>query len=161
MVRGRKPLPSSIKELSGSYDKNPQRRNGQEPIPPKGIPVAPKYLDRMAKYEWRHTCKLLEAMGVLSEADKSALTFYCQTYSEWRKAVAYCDKYGAWAIGKDGNGNTTTTRNEWDRIRERSADACRRWLIEFGLTPSARTRLQVNEQTKDEFDIFLSRYSKN
>ena len=96
-----------------------------------------------------------------SYSRRSALTFYCQTYSEWRKAIVYCEKYGAWTIGKDSNGNTTTTRNEWDRIRERCADSCRKWLIEFGLTPSARTRLQVTEETKDEFDVFLSRYTKN
>ncbi len=161
MVRGRKPMPSAIKELRGDYDKNPQRRNKKEPKPPSGIPNAPRYLDRLAKNEWRQTCKLLAAMNVLSSADRSALTFYCQTYSEWRKAIAYCEKYGAWTIGKDSNGNTTTTRNEWDRIRERCADSCRKWLIEFGLTPSARTRLQVTEETKDEFDVFLSRYAKN
>lgn len=154
-------MPTAIRELRGNFDKDPQRRNKREPKPPKGIPKPPTYLDRMAKHEWRQTCKLLDAMGVLTEADRSALTLYCQTFSEWRKAIAYCDKYGAWTIGKDSIGNTTTTRNEWDRIRERSADACRKWLIEFGLTPSARTRLQVSQDTKDDFDVFLSRYSTN
>jgi len=161
MVRGRKPMPSAIKELRGDYDKNPQRRNKKEPKPPEGIPNPPRYLDRLAKHEWRQTCRLLAAMNVLSSADRSALTFYCQTYSEWRKAIAQCAEHGAWTIGQDSNGNTTTSRNEWDRIRERCADSCRKWLIEFGLTPSARTRLQVTEETKDEFDVFLSRYTKN
>lgn len=161
MAKGRKPKPTAVHELNGSYDINPKRRNKSEPKPPSGRPVAPRYLDRLAKNEWRQTCELLEKMGVLSLADKSALTLYCQTFSEWRKAIVYCDKYGAWTIGKDGNGNTTTTRNEWDRLRERSAESCRKWLVEFGLTPSARTRLQVTEETKDEFDLFMNRYSDN
>mgnify|MGYP003627554269 CR=1 FL=1 len=161
MPKGRRPAPTAIQELRGNYDKNPQRKNRKEPKPPKGMPVAPRYLDRVAKHEWRETCKLLDAMGILSTADRSGLTLYCQTFSEWRKAIVYCEKYGAWAVFKDGKDNPQTTRNEWDRVRERTADACRKWLVEFGLTPSARTRLQVTEETKDEFDVFLSRYTRN
>mgnify|MGYP003646193124 CR=1 FL=1 len=160
-MRGRKPMPSAVQELRGGYDKNPSRRKKSEPKPPDGIPKAPRYLNRLAKNEWRHICKLLHSMGILTMADRSALTLYCQTYSQWRKAVEFCAKYESWSVGKDNNGNVTTTRHEWDKVRERTADSCRRWLIEFGLTPSARTRLQVTEEVKDEFDTFLSRYSSN
>ena len=161
MPKGRRPAPSAVQELRGSYDKNPQRKNKKEPKPPKGMPKAPRYLDRLAKHEWRETCKLMDAMGILSTADRSALILYCQTFSEWRKAIVYCDKFGAWTISEDSKGNPQTTRNEWDRVRERCAESCRKWLVEFGLTPSSRTRLQVNEEVQDDFDAFLSRYSSN
>lgn len=157
--RGRKPLPTAMHELSGAYQKNPKRRKKKEPAAPKDSPTCPRYLDRLAKNEWRHVTGLLEKMNVLSAADKSALAIYCETYSEWRKAIEMCKQYGAWQVIKNSRGEIDTKRHEWDRVRERTADACRRWLTEFGLTPSARTRLQVEETTKDDFDAFITRFS--
>jgi P27 family predicted phage terminase small subunit len=161
MVRGRKPMPSAVHELRGDYDKDPQRRRKNEPKPPTGSPKCPEFLNELAKQEFEFITRIMAKMHILSLADSSALAMYCQTFGQWREAVDMCAQYGSWNVGKDGKGNTTTTRNEWDRIRERSADSCRRWLIEFGLTPSARTRLQVSEEVKDDFDAFLSRYSTN
>lgn len=161
MVRGRKPMPSAVHELRGDYDKDPQRRRTNEPKPPEGNPDPPDFLDDYGKQEFEFVCRIMRSMNILSLADTSALSMYCQTFSQWRQAVDMCAKYGSWNVGKDSKGNPITTRNEWDRIREKSADSCRRWLIEFGLTPSSRTRLQVTEEVKDDFDAFLSRYSSN
>jgi P27 family predicted phage terminase small subunit len=161
MVRGRKPMPSAVHELRGDYEKDPQRRRVNEPKPPKGIPQAPEYLDEFAKEEFELITKIMNAMGILTLADSSALVMYCETFSSWRKAAAKTLESGAWTIRHDKDGNAISSRCEWDRIRERSADACRRWLIEFGLTPSARTRLQVSDEVKDDFDAFLARYSAN
>ena len=161
MVRGRKPMPSAVHELRGDYEKKPQRRRTNEPIPPKEKPQFADFLNDIAKTEFEFITNIMDKMKILSQADQSALTMYCQTFSQWREAVDMCAKYGSWVLGKDKNGNPFTTRNEWDRIRERSADSCRKWLIEFGLTPSARTRLQVDDDVKDDFDQFLARYSSN
>ena len=161
MVRGRKPMPSAVHELRGDYEKNPQRRRTNEPIPPKEKPQFADFLNDIAKTEFEFITNIMDKMKILSQADQSALTMYCQTFSQWREAVDMCAKYGSWVLGKDKNGTPFTTRNEWDRIRERSAASCRKWLIEFGLTPSARTRLQVDDDVKDDFDQFLARYSSN
>lgn len=56
-------------------------------------------------------------------------------------------------------GNVFSRRHEWDRVRERNMEACRKWLVEFGLTPSSRARVQVEEEVKDDFDTFLSRFN--
>lgn len=159
MPRGRKPLPSAMHELSGAYQKNPKRRKKNEPKAPAGKPICPRFLDKIAKQEWKHVTALLSEMRVLTTADKSALTIYCQTFSEWRKAADICQIEGAWSVVTNVRGETETKRHEWDRVRERTADACRRWLTEFGLTPSARTRLQVEETTEDDFDAFITRFS--
>tara|TARA_R100000808_G_scaffold21781_1_gene47135 strand:+ start:651 stop:1139 length:489 start_codon:yes stop_codon:yes gene_type:complete len=159
MPRGQKPLPAGIAELTGAYHKDPKRKRNNQPKPPTGTPTCPRYLSRIAKAEWRHVVELLKKMNVISLADKSALTMYCQTYSEWRKSVEMCEQYGAWNVVKKPDGSVDTKRHEWDRVRERTAEACRRWLTEFGLTPSARARLQVEENTADEFDAFISRFS--
>jgi P27 family predicted phage terminase small subunit len=155
MPRGRKPIPTRLKEISGAFDKDPQRRNDLEPVPPPGLPTCPDYLNDFAKAEWWHICDLLKQMGLLSTADESALIVYCQTWGEWRKAVDMVAKYGAWTVIKQGNGEVATKRTEFDRIRERTAEQLRRWLLEFGLTPSSRSRVQVNVSPEDELDVFL------
>ena len=68
-----------------------------------------------------------------------------------------CNKYGAWTVYKDKDGHILTRRNEFDRVRERSSESLRRWLTEFGLTPSSRSRVEINNpETGDELDRFFS-----
>ena len=86
---------------------------------------------------------------------------YCQTFSEWRKAVDMCQEHGAWSVTFDDNGIPDTKRNQWDSVREKTQEACRKWLVEFGLTPSARTKLEVETKTADDFDQFLMRFGNN
>lgn len=157
MARGRKPIPTALHELNGSYDKDPQRRRTQEPVAPNETPTVPDSLDEYGLCEWHHITTLLEQMNLLSSADKAALEIYCQTFSEWRKAVDMCNKYGAWTVYKDKDGHILTRRNEFDRVRERSSESLRRWLTEFGLTPSSRSRVEINKpETGDELDRFFS-----
>ncbi len=159
MVQGRKPLPTAVHEMTGAYDKNPKRRRKKEPKSPKTEPKCPAYLDRMAKHEWKVVTGMLRKLNILSEVDTTALSMYCQTYSDWRKAVKVTAKEGAWTVCTDKEGNIFSRRHEWDRVRERNMEACRKWLCEFGLTPSSRARVQVEEEVKNDFDSFLSRFN--
>ena len=157
MTRGRKPIPTALHELNGSYDKDPQRRRQNEPVAPPEAPALPDSLDEYGKCEWYYLTELLAEMNLLSRADKAAIEIYCQTFSEWRKAVDVCNQHGAWTTFHDKDGNIQTRRNEFDKIRERSAECLRRWLVEFGLTPSSRARVQVNKPDEgDELDRFFS-----
>jgi P27 family predicted phage terminase small subunit len=153
MPRGRKKIPTAIQELRGAYKKDPKRRNQTEPVAPKEKPRCPSHLDATAKAEWKFLTGILDELGVLSRADKTALVMYCQSYSEWRKAADMCQQYGAWQVKKDSKGELITKRHEWDRIREQTQEACRKWLIEFGLTPSARSRLTVEKPVQAIQDI--------
>lgn len=145
MTRGRKKTPTAILEMRGSLKKNPHLANHHEPAAPKEKPACPAYLDRIGKAEWKWLIKSLDDLGVLSRVDRDSLATYCQTYSEWRKAVKQCQDEGAWYEVVDRQGNQISRRHEWDRIREQTAEAMRKWLVEFGLTPSSRSRLKVEK----------------
>jgi P27 family predicted phage terminase small subunit len=142
--------------MTGALEKDPQRRNHLEPVAPDEPPICPDYLDAYAQAEWFHMTDLLLQMGLLSAADEAALTVYCQTWGEWRKAVDMVSKYGAWTVKKQADGEVITKRTEFDRIRERTAEQLRRWLLEFGLTPSSRSRVHVQISPEDELDVFLN-----
>ena len=63
-----------IRELEGNPGKRPL--NDREPTPPPGVPDCPEYLDDDARAEWFRTAGVLNEMGLLSRADRSALAAY-------------------------------------------------------------------------------------
>ena len=135
----RRPIPSHLQVIKGAYDKNPQRRNNAEPKAPKGLPPCPYNLDRLAKNEWKRICGELSLLGVLSQVDRGSLEIYCLSYSKWRKANKQLDKDGLTIVNSAGN----LVRHPANAVCDASAAMCYKLLIEFGLTPAARTRVQV------------------
>jgi P27 family predicted phage terminase small subunit len=132
---------------------NPGRRplNLAEPQPARGRPRAPKHLSVTARKAWRHLAPLLERMGVLTEVDGVALELL---------AEAYADYLGAQATLKAFGSNIYETKNESGSVMYRThpataimQDADRRiraWCAEFGLTPSARTRVKGEPPRKND-----------
>ena len=152
MPRGRKPTPSQILELKGSFQKNPQRRRLNEPQASATAPRCPAHLDAIAKAEWKKICTVLKDLGVLSKADRASIELYCQTYSQWRDACEKVSRHGSVLQVKTRSG-IIPKRNPFDIIRERNAVVCTRLLVEFGLTPSARSRIEVQQQESELISV--------
>ncbi len=140
-----RPLPFAVKEQRGTFKKNPQRRTTDEPAR-FGTPVKPRHLDPMASKEWGRINKLLDSMGVLSASDAPAIEQYCVVYSRWRNA-----------LDRINSGDTTPEGQVYSSASVREcreyADQVRRYLVEFGMTPSSRTRVSAvsDEPDDDEF----------
>ena len=137
-MRGVKPLPSAVKEASGAYAKNPQRRNDREPQPAKGAPAIPDSVtqDPIALEHWRQISSQLDQMRVLTQADQFILEIHCMSYASWyrlKTAVPYKD---------------TTAEHKHQALMLKT-------LTELGLTPSARTRLRAEEDTSNPFYDYL------
>lgn len=119
------PKPSALKVLNGSAAHNPGRVNRLEPKPAPGVTDPPAWLPRTgpARAAWDRNLPVLLRMRVLTEADAEALALGC---------VALAEYLAAKRRGEKG----------W----RRAADAWKRYqstLRDFGMTPSARTRVQM------------------
>ena len=68
-TRGRKPLPTALKELEGDRGKGRRPLNKDEPTPPQDNVKCPAWLMPEAKKEWKRLAPSLIAMGVLTEHD--------------------------------------------------------------------------------------------
>ena len=151
-MRGRKPKPTTIRLLEG----NPGKRavNSREPTPPSGIPRCPKYLDKEARREWIRTSKVLHQMGLLSLADRTALAAYCVAYSRWLDSETQVKKFGAIVKSPEKG---FPMKSPYLTIADQAMESMRKFMVEFGLTPSSRSRIKVPDggQAKDEFDAFL------
>ena len=136
-TRGRKPTPTAIKELEG----NPGKRalNDKEPKPQKKAPPCPKWLEPEAKKEWRRLAKKMEALGVLTEVDMAAFAGYCQAYARWKEAEEFISKHGS--ILKTASGYIQQIPQV--SIAQQNLKQMRNFCSELGLTPSARSRLNI------------------
>lgn len=153
MPAGRPPKPTHLRLAEGNPGKRPLPKN--EPKPKVCLPKAPVYLDGIARAAWVAIGGRLLGMKVMTDADAKALELVCMAYSQFRRAQAVVAKEGMTCevpvLNKDGEeiGSRIKKRPEV----EIAADAWRRvmrGLIEFGLTPSSRTKVQVAGQVAPE-----------
>jgi P27 family predicted phage terminase small subunit len=145
-TRGRKPKPTALKVLEGNPGKRPLNKN--EPKPEKKAPRCPSWLEPEAKKEWRRMSKQLEALGVLTQVDAAAFAGYCQAYARWKEAEEFLSKHGT--IFKTPSGYIQQVPQV--SIAQTYLKIMKDFCSEFGLTPSSRTRIVVNNKTAQSDD---------
>lgn len=135
---GRRPKPTAIKEMMGNPGKRPL--NECEPRP-DGVPTCPRYLSKAARKEWRRVAPRLVAMGsgMLTEVDRAAFACYCQAVGRIEDAERELVKYGN--VIKTPKGYPI--QNPYLAIANKATDQIRQFAVEFGMTPSSRSRVQV------------------
>lgn len=138
--RGFAPKPTRIEELQGRPGKRPVNR--KEPQPAQGpMPRAPHWLSEEAKREWRRVARQLHAIGLLTTLDGDALAMYCETLATWKRAEGQVRAKGE--VVKTTNGNII--QNPYLAIANRAKRDALVLMREFGMTPSARTRISVEK----------------
>jgi P27 family predicted phage terminase small subunit len=143
-MKGRKPVPTELRLLRG----NPRQHaiNKDEPKPEPAIPAAPPLLSKPAKEEWDRITAELNQIGLLTQIDRAALTIYCTAWGRFVEAETHLRAEGTRPEGK---------RNAWTGVSNQAIEQMRSMLGEFGLTPSARTRLSVKpSKSKEKESLF-------
>lgn len=141
-MRGRKPKPTNLKLLQGNPGHRPINKN--EPRPPVVAPDPPEHLNWIALAEWSRVCAELANLGLISQIDSSALAAYCQCYARWVEAEEGVKKSGLIIKTKDGN----IIQSPLVGIANTAMKLMHKFLIEFGMTPSCRSRLSGKDADK-------------
>lgn len=137
MKPGTRPKPTKVKLLEGNRGR---RKIGEgEPEPAPGRPTCPPHLSASAKAEWKRIVPELEKMGLLTKVDRSALAAYCNAYGEWKDTCELLK--GKSPIIKTEAGNII--QNPLVGIAHKASELMYKFLVEFGMTPSSRTRINV------------------
>ncbi|MBX3322233.1 MAG: phage terminase small subunit P27 family [Phycisphaeraceae bacterium] len=140
-ARGPRPTPTPILKLRGSRLAD---LNRNEPQPREGLPDAPAWLEDEALDVWHQLVPQLDEMGVLTAIDGMALARYCTLWVQWVRAAMFVNRHGTTYPLKDGNGNIKCFAQFPEvAIVNKLSLALSRLEAEFGLTPSARTRINV------------------
>jgi P27 family predicted phage terminase small subunit len=151
-MRGRKPLPTAIKRLRGNPGKGPL--NEREPVVASAIPVCPAHLDDEAKHEWRRITRELKRAGLVTRLDRAALAAYCQAWSRWIDAEQKIRTAGAVVLSP----KKYPMLNPYLVVANRAMAQMRQFLTEFGMTPSARSRVHTDatpDSEAAEMEAFL------
>lgn len=130
------PKPTALKMLQGTLQ--PCRANPAEPKPAIGA-IKPSRLSRSASVEWDRLAPMLERLGLLRETDALAFEDLCETTVRWRMLRHKHDFRAAVAS---------------DRAREHML----KLLMQFGMTPSAATRVSATPATEvDPLEAWAAR----
>ena len=133
MKRGPKPKPTNIKKLEGM---RADRINENEPEPGPSKVTCPRFLSKEAKAEWRRIAPELTRLGLLTPLDRAAFAAYCQSYAHWVKAETLLNKG---ILVKGAKGQIVASPLFW--ISTSASKMMLKFAVEFGLTPSSRSRL--------------------
>lgn len=140
--RGPRPEPTQILRMKGSWRANSREA---EPIPPAGPIRCPAWIPQEAKTAWRVIAPMLQEMGVLTKADRNALTRYCVLWSRWRAAEEVIHKGQTIPI-KNAKGELVDVKMiPQVKLASELSGQLLRLEQEFGLTPSARTRIHAEQ----------------
>ena len=149
-MAGRRPKPTHLKLLQGVPGKRPL--NANEPKPQLELPPPPDHLSDAAKQEWEFMGKQLLKLGLLTSIDKSAFAAYCVVWDRWVEAEKALAKTGP--VVKSANGHPMLS--PFYTVANQSLSQMRQYLIEFGMTPSSRSRTTVrNNEQEDPLEDFL------
>jgi P27 family predicted phage terminase small subunit len=96
----------------------------------------------------------LHGLGLLTGVDRAALAAYAQAYGRWAAAeralakMAAADTVTGGLLIKTTNGNAI--QNPLVGISNKASAAMVRYAAEFGMTPSARSRIEATPQQREK-----------
>jgi P27 family predicted phage terminase small subunit len=136
-VRGRKPLPTYLKLLSGNAGRRPI--NDAEPIPEGDLVAAPEWMTEEQRKVW--DVAIADAPpGLLRRLDASILVVWVIAKDLHRDASEKIARYGA-VIKAPGSG--IPMQSPYVGVLNRQAQIMLKAASEMGFSPSSRSRVKV------------------
>jgi P27 family predicted phage terminase small subunit len=135
-VKGRKPKPA------GLSTRRPQRDEGVV----ARLPACPAHLQGEARKKWQRTGRKLRECGLVTEIDGAALALYCQAWERWVEAEAALKAYGV--VIKSPSG--FPIQSPYLAVANKAMEQMAKQLVEFGMSPSSRTRVAIAPQPHNE-----------
>jgi P27 family predicted phage terminase small subunit len=137
---GPAPAPTKLKVIKGE---KPSRINQREPKPeaPPSAPSALEWLSPAAKAVWDSLVPQLHAKGLFTDWDQETFAVFCEAVVHHRLACEATDGSAILVRGAHGN----FVKNPALQIVRDCAQTIRAFAQEFGLTPSARSGIELPE----------------
>ena len=146
--RGPVPTPTEVLKMRGSWRAD---LNRGEPQATPGAPERPDWLTARAAVAWDDLAPMLAEVGVMTLNDGPALALLCETWATWKEATEMIAKHGSVLPTKFSNGEIKGVQTSpYISIARHSGAQLHRLFQEFGLTPSARTRIVTTKGGNDD-----------
>ena len=134
---------------------NPGKQNLHKDLAPKQeilfeMPPPPDYLGEYGTKEWNRTGPQLVRMKMLGESDLPAFEAYCMNIQLMIDARLDIAQNGMTVIGHRGR-----VRNPAIAAFGQASTAIRGFVSEFGLSPSARSRIRIPKDDNDVLSLLM------
>jgi len=154
---GRKPKPTALHVLNGNPSKIKdlgKREAKPEPVAPN----KPAWLKGNGAKMWKRLSPKLERLGLLTSIDGEAFAAACHSWGVFVECQRYLKKHGMTYEYTNKAGEVNTIARPEVKIGQKALDQFKGFCTEFGLTPAARTRIEVKapEVEKDPLEGILS-----
>lgn len=147
--RGPAPKPTTLRLLEGARERDVTRN---EPVARSGKIEPPEGMSHDVRVIFEYVVAELEHMKIASPADRDSLVCYAEAVDKHRKASAVLAKSPVIIKGLHGG----MVRNPALSVQRDAAQVIRQFAQEFGLTPSARARIDSERLEDDQSNPFAA-----
>jgi P27 family predicted phage terminase small subunit len=139
---GPRPTPTAKAALLGFPGK--RARNLAEPQPPSSptVPPSPDWIGDHGRAYWEQQAPIAHQAGLLTELDVAAFAAKAESWDTYRRATIALQSGFTHSTPNNGESPKPETA-----IRKQALADWIRLAIEFGMTPSARSRIRANPPT--------------
>ena len=157
MSRGRKKIPTKIKELQGTLKTERVLENEMQVTLVADIPPPPEWLSEIGKNEWQIVCTELYNKRMLHQIDLRLLEAYCNAISLHIETEQMLRDKGRIQIYKNPDGTLKHMQAvPYQKIANDALDRALKIATQFGFTPTARSSINQPTliQNNNEFNFF-------
>lgn len=155
-MRGRKRLPTAVKEAKGTLEKS--RILEYELTPPTiGIPKMPDNLNTAGEREWKIITQELHGLNMLTKIDMGLINAYAFWMGQYYEATEYLLREGSViniggktieVHGQEVVIGGKNERNPWYDVAMKASEQAQKIGVMFGITPSSRARIPGHKPAK-------------
>ncbi len=144
-MTGRPSKPVELHRLDGTYRSD---RQGNSVTADNQLLKPPEHITGLALEEWLRVAHELHGINITTALDLTLLEQYCVMYAQWREMIDQVSQRGAVQETKTGY----SQQSGYFTVAVKLAGEIRKIATEFGLTPSARSRMRIskNEESAQE-----------
>ena len=157
MSRGRKKIPTKIKELQGTLKTERKMKNEMQVPLVQKIPTAPEWLSEIGQIEWLKVCTELFNKQMLHHIDLRLLEAYCNAISLHIETEQMLRDKGRIQVFKNTDGTIKHMQAvPYQKIANDALDRALKIATQFGFTPTARSSINQPTliQNNNEFNFF-------
>ena len=158
MGKGRKKLPSKIKEMQGTSVPCRTLENEMQVDVVLNVPEAPEWLSEIGKEEWKKVSEQLFNIGMLHKVDLQLIAAYCNEMSLYIETETMLRNKGRIQAFRNADGTLKHTQAvPYQKIAKDALNSALKLATQFGLTPVARASISAptkitNTQINNYFD---------
>jgi P27 family predicted phage terminase small subunit len=156
MGKGRKKIPTRLKELQGTVEKSRQVENEMTAELCHAIPQPPEWLSEIAKQEWQKVTLELFNKQMLHRIDLRLIEAYCNAIALHIETEQMLRDKGRIQIFKNPDGTLKHMQAvPYQKIANDALDRALKIATQFGMTPTARTSIsQPVIQQNNQYNFF-------